>query len=155
MTYEVVISGDVYSALTFRTLRFPLYTECEPIDLSVPGTVLGNVGITTPAQAEVEVENASELGTEWSFSLDEVKLSVNGSYSTQADAAELAPAYLVLKSAEETKVYDLTQFGAAAEEGTNVTVSGWVSPVGLEGTLWDLYVVVEGTAAKAALPVQF
>ena len=42
------------------------------------------------------------------------------------------------------KTYALSQFGSQGEEGTNVSVTGWVSTVGLEGSSWEIYLSVDG-----------
>ena len=56
----------------------------------------------------------------------------------------LEDAYVILVSGNETKAYALTQYGTAGDDATKVTVSGWVSPVGLEGKTWDIYLSVDG-----------
>lgn len=69
---------------------------------------------------------------------------MKGAYTTDKASDALEDAYVILVSGNETKAYALTQYGTAGDDATKVTVSGWVSPVGLEGKTWDIYLSVDG-----------
>ena len=81
----------------------------------------------------------------WNFVLDGSKISLTGSYQTEAAADDLAPGKLILVSGDSRRAYNLTQSAAAGDNGTNVTVKGWTSVDGLEGQDWDIYLEVDGT----------
>ena len=69
---------------------------------------------------------------------------MKGAYTTDKASDALEDAYVILVSGDETKAYALTQYGTAGDDATKVTVSGWVSPVGLEGKSWNIYLSVDG-----------
>ena len=144
LVFEMVISGDTYASLTYRSFRMPLYAEGAGLDVTAKGVLLGNLGETAQAEAEISFDDVQTLPDGWNFTLDAAKLSLTGSYSTEAAADALTDGYLVLKNGEEIKVYALSQYGSQGDEGTNVSVTGWVSPVGLEGSTWEIYLSVDG-----------
>ncbi len=145
LVFEMKISGDSYVSLTYRSLRIPMYTEGANLDVTTEPEVLGNLGQTPVAEAQISLDHTQPLdGSGWEFTLDSMKLSLNGGYKTQTAADALEDGYLVLKNGEEIKAYGLTQHGTDGEGETNVTVSGWVSPVGLEGNTYEIYLVLDG-----------
>lgn len=156
LAFEMKISGDSYASLTYRSFRMPLYTEGAGLDVTVEGEILGGLGQTTPVQTEISFENARPLEKEgWKFILDPVKLSLSGSYQTQTGSEALKDGYLVLKSGEEVKTYLLTQYGTDSEEGTKVSVTGWVSPTGLERKTYEIYLVLDGVTYQTCYSVEF
>lgn len=155
LVFEMKISGDSYASLTYRSLRMPFYSEGANLDVAAEPEVLGNLGQTPTVQAEVSLEDAQPLeASGWEFTLDTVKLSLTGSYKTQTAADALGEGYLVLKNDEEAKAYELTQHGTDGEGETSVTVSGWVSPVGLEGNTYEIYLVLDGVAYQTGYSME-
>lgn len=144
LVYEMVISGETYASLTYRSFRMPLYTEGAGLDITQTGELLGNLGETAQTEASVSFDDVQTLPEGWTMTLDAVKLSLKGSYTTDAAADALTDGYLILKNGDEVKTYALSQFGSQGEEGTNVSVTGWVSTVGLEGSSWEIYLSVDG-----------
>lgn len=156
LIFEMKISGETYASLTYRSLRMPLYTEEAGLDVSVPGTLAGGLGQTKEAEAEISFEQVENLETEgWSFGLDAAKMTVKGVYKTKTASEALGDGYLVLKNGEDVKAYSLTQYGTDGEEGTSVAVSGWVSPTGLEGNTFEVYLVLDGTTFQTGQSVEF
>lgn len=144
LAYEILISGDTYASLTYRSLRLPLYTEGATLDVNAKGELLGTLGETATADYTAPLDDAAALPDGWEFTLDDAKFSLKGAYTTDKASDALEDAYVILVSGDETKAYALTQYGTAGEDATKVTVSGWVSPVGLEGKTWDIYLSVDG-----------
>lgn len=147
LAFELVISGDTASSLTYRSLSLPLYTEGAALDVTAKGELLGGLGVTPVSQAEFssqDLENAGALASDsFSFTLDPVKLSLTGLYETQEAADSLKDAYLILKCDDEVKAYSLTQYGSEGESATKVSVSGWVSIEGLEGHTYQIYLSLD------------
>lgn len=143
LSFELTISGDTYNALTYRSFRMPLYTEGK-YDVSAVPEVYGSLGETSYEESEADVSNAKALADGWDFVLDGSKLSVNGSYQTDAAADQLVPGKMILVSGDSKRAYNLTQTAAAGDNGTNVTVKGWTSVDGLEGQEWDIYLELDG-----------
>ena len=144
LAYEILISGDTYASLTYRSLRLPLYTEGATLDVNAKGELLGTLGETATADYTAPLDDAAALPDGWEFTLDDAKFSLKGAYTTDKASDALEDAYVILVSGNETKAYALTQYGTAGDDATKVTVSGWVSPVGLEGKTWDIYLSVDG-----------
>ena len=144
LSFELTISGDTYNALTFRSFRMPLYTEGK-YDVAAVPEVYGSLGETSYEESDADVSSAEALPDGWNFVLDGSKISLTGSYQTEAAADELAPGKLILVSGDSKRAYNLTQSAAAGDNGTNVTVKGWTSVDGLEGQDWDIYLEVDGT----------
>ncbi len=144
LAYEIVISGDTYASLTYRSLRLPLYTEGATLDVNAKGELHGTLGETATADYTVAFEDAAALPEGWEFTLDDAKFSLKGAYTTDKASDALEDAYVILVSGNEMKAYSLTQYGTDGDDATKVTVSGWVSPVGLEGKTWDIYLSVDG-----------
>lgn len=144
LSFELTISGDTYNALTFRSFRMPLYTEGKYDVVAVP-EVYGSLGETSYEESDADVSSAEALPDGWNFVLDGSKISLTGSYQTEAAADDLAPGKLILVSGDSRRAYNLTQSAAAGDNGTNVTVKGWTSVDGLEGQDWDIYLEVDGT----------
>lgn len=42
LAYEILISGDTYASLTYRSLRLPLYTEGATLDVNAKGRAAWN-----------------------------------------------------------------------------------------------------------------
>ena len=143
LSFELIISGDTYNALTYRSFRMPLYTEGK-YDVSVVPEVYGSLGETSYEESEADVSKAKALADGWEFVLDGSKISVNGSYQTEAAADQLVPGKMILVSGDSKRAYNLTQTAAAGDNGTNVTVKGWTSVDGLEGQDWDIYLELDG-----------
>ena len=144
LSFELTISGDTYNALTFRSFRMPLYTEGK-YDVAAVPEVYGSLGETSYEESDGDVSSAEALPDGWNFVLDGSKISLTGSYQTEAAADDLAPGKLILVSGDSRRAYNLTQSAAAGDDGTNVTVKGWTSVDGLEGQDWDIYLEVDGT----------
>ena len=144
LSFELTISGDTYNALTFRSFRMPLYTEGK-YDVAAVPEVYGSLGETSYEESDADVSSAEALPDGWNFVLDGSKISLTGSYQTEAAADDLAPGKLILVSGDSRRAYNLTQSAAAGDNGTNVTVKGWTSVDGLEGQDWDIYLEVDGT----------
>ncbi|MGO4947735.1 aryl-sulfate sulfotransferase [Blautia sp. Sow4_E7] len=144
LSFELTISGDTYNALTFRSFRMPLYTEGK-YDVAAVPEVYGSLGETSYEESDADVSSAEALPDGWNFVLDGSKISLTGSYQTEAAADELTPGKLILVSGDSKRAYNLTQSAAAGDNGTNVTVKGWTSVDGLEGQDWDIYLEVDGT----------
>lgn len=144
LSFELTISGDTYNALTFRSFRMPLYTEGK-YDVAAVPEVYGSLGETSYEESDADVSSAEDLPDGWNFVLDGSKISLTGSYQTEAAADDLAPGKLILVSGDSRRAYNLTQSAAAGDNGTNVTVKGWTSVDGLEGQDWDIYLEVDGT----------
>ena len=143
LSFELIISGDTYNALTYRSFRMPLYTEGK-YDVSAVPEVYGSLGETSYEESEADVSKAKALADGWEFVLDGSKISVNGSYQTEAAADQLVPGKMILVSGDSKRAYNLTQTAAAGDNGTNVTVKGWTSVDGLEGQDWDIYLELDG-----------
>nr|WP_295277445.1 aryl-sulfate sulfotransferase [uncultured Blautia sp.] len=143
LSFELTISGDTYNALTYRSFRMPLYTEGK-YDVSAVPEVYGSLGETSYEESEADVSKAKALADGWDFVLDGSKISVNGSYQTEAAADQLVPGKMILVSGDSKRAYNLTQTAAAGDNGTNVTVKGWTSVDGLEGQEWDIYLELDG-----------
>lgn len=144
LSFELTISGDTYNALTFRSFRMPLYTEGK-YDVAAVPEVYGSLGETSYEESDADVSSAEALPDGWNFVLDGSKISLTGSYQTEAAADDLTPGKLILVSGDSRRAYNLTQSAAAGDNGTNVTVKGWTSVDGLEGQDWDIYLEVDGT----------
>ena len=143
LSFELIISGDTYNALTYRSFRMPLYTEGK-YDVSAVPEVYGSLGETSYEESEADESKAKALADGWEFVLDGSKISVNGSYQTEAAADQLVPGKMILVSGDSKRAYNLTQTAAAGDNGTNVTVKGWTSVDGLEGQDWDIYLELDG-----------
>ncbi|MGO5543107.1 aryl-sulfate sulfotransferase [Blautia sp. HCP3S3_H10_1] len=143
LSFELTISGDTYNALTFRSFRMPLYTEGK-YDVEAVPEVYGTLGETSYEEADADVSSAQALPDGWNLVLDGSKISVNGSFQTDAAADALVPGKMILVSGDSQRAYALTQSAAAGDNGTNVTVKGWTSVDGLEGQDWDIYLDLDG-----------
>ena len=150
LAYELTVSGNGMASLSFRSLRYPMYAEGMITEIGTPGQVFGSLG-ETPAVREGNVEKAlSETGEPaplpgkgWNFRLDEIKLFFSGQYSTQTPAEQLTPGFLILHSEQENRIYPITSNATATDNGTGVSVNGWVSTEGL-GNGWQILVYLDG-----------
>lgn len=158
LVYEIKISDPGFAALTYRSLRIDLYSEGLGIDVNAECKVLGDLGQTPVADTEVLFDDAQTLDmTGWTFTQDSVKLAFNGTYTTETKAEELKDGFLVLKNGDDVKAYSITQNGTANEDGTvtNVAANGWVAPVGLEGSVYEIYLVLDGVTYQTGYSVEF
>ena len=143
LTFELTISSDTYNALTYRSFRMPLYTKGK-YDVTAVPEVLGSLGETSYEEGNVQTDGAAALSDGWSLVLDGSKISVTGSFQTDAAVDVLTPGKMILVSGASQRVYNLTQSAAAGEDGTNVTAKGWTSVEGLEGQDWEIYLELDG-----------
>ncbi|MCD8014140.1 MAG: aryl-sulfate sulfotransferase [Lachnospiraceae bacterium] len=157
LTYELTISADSYISETYRSARISLYRENANLDVTLAPVLLGNLGETATAEPETEIsfESAQTLPDGWSFSLDAVKLTVNGTFTTETSSDDLPDGHLILKSEGETLAYSLTQTATENDDGTSVAVKGWVSPVGLEDAVWEIYLLLDGVTYQSGYSVEF
>lgn len=155
LIFEMKISGDSYASLTYRSFRMPFYTQGAGLDVTQTGEVLGNLGQTAEADVQISFEGVKSLeGEGWNFTLDDTKMSLSGTYKTQTSADALGEGYLVLKDGETVKAYSLTQNATDGEEETSVSVTGWVSNVGLEGSTYDIYLVLDGVTYQTGYSME-
>lgn len=152
---EITIEGDTYASLSFRSLRCPLYTEGNSYpDIRVPAVLKGSPGETAQAQPENQDEILAALETAqilpeegWTFNRDQVRITFNGTYQTETQAAEITQAYLILKNGEEVRFYRAASNAVTKEDVTSASVNGWVCAEGLpdsgqvllwlDGQAWD------------------
>ena len=144
LSFELTISGDTYQALTYRSFRMGAYESGE-YDITAVPEILGSLGETPYEELSLDVTKAETAATGWEVVQDGKKISVEGLYTTEKDASELADGYLVLDGASGQRSYKLTQSGVSRDDGTNVTAKGWVSTDGLDGEEWNIYLDVDGT----------
>jgi PBP1b-binding outer membrane lipoprotein LpoB len=132
--------------LTYRTLREEPYADTGVYDVTAKGTFMGNLGVSQPAAATVDLTNA-ELNQDISFTLDPTKLTLKASYNPES-AQNLPDSYLVLNKADGSNlVYKLTQSATTDKAGkVTASVNGWISTYGLEGQAYNIYAVLGGTA---------
>ena len=150
LAYELTVSGSGMASLSFRSLRYPMYAEGMLTDISTPGEVLGTLGRKPQEQGEdaakalANLENPQPLtGKGWTFTLDEIKLSFSGQYSTQTPADQVPSGLLILHGEQEDRAYAITSNATATEDGTGVSVNGWVGTEGL-GTGWQILLYLDG-----------
>lgn len=157
LIFELTISGDTFRSQTYRTLVLSVYTEGAALDVTQTGVLLGSLGekSTVEPEEEISFENTEALPDGWTFSRDATKATLSGSFITETAAADLADGYLVLKNDDETKVYSLTQTTTESDGTTTVAVKGWVSPDGLEGSTWEIYLVLDGVTYESGYSVEF
>lgn len=132
--------------LTYRTLREEPYADTGVYDITAKGTYMGSLGVSQPAAATVDLTNA-ELNQGITLTLDPTKLTLTSSYNPES-AENLPDSYLVLNKADGSNiVYKLTQSVTTNKDGkVTASVNGWISTTGLEGQVYNLYVVMGGTA---------
>ena len=146
LIYELVISGDTYLSLSFRSSRISLYGEDCAQNIEALPEYLGGLGVTEPERTEpAETPVRTLEAQEWSFVLDAVKLTVNGTYSSAKKADEIAADYLVLSDGKESRYYPVTQYKTESEDGNaaSVSVSGWLSRGALEGSC-SIWMMLDG-----------
>lgn len=155
LIFELTISGDTYNCQTYRSLALPLYTEDGDLDVTQIGVLLGSLGETSTVEPESEIsfDSTEKLPDGWSFTLDAVKLTLSGSYTTETSSEDLADGYLVLKSGDETRIYGITQTATETDGGTTVVTSGWISTEGLQDATWEIYLVLDGTTYRSGYAV--
>ena len=149
LTYEITVESDTASALTYRSFRLNMYGNGASIDFDTEPEVLGGLGETSYATAKTDISSAEALPDGWNITLDDLKLSVQGTYNTEASAEELKDGSLILVNGDEQRSYALTQSATAGDNGSSVSAKGWTSVDGLEGKTWDIYVAVDGKVYAA------
>ena len=137
LAYEIVISGDAFGALSFRTLRYAPYAEGSGLDISASAQLKGSFGETAQTEPETEITEA-EIGSAeplnkegWTFNRDQTKISFTGSYQTETPADELGKDYLILENEGEIRTYAIVSNAVNGEDKTGVNVRGWVAMDGL------------------------
>ena len=156
LVYEMVISGDAIGALSYRSLRLPMYGEGDlDLEAAING-LKGDLGEKKPVEEEIVLDGAEALPEgDWAFKLDDTKFTVSGTYTTEAAADALEAAYLVFECGDEVKAWSLTQNGTAKDDGTTaVKVTGWTSTTGLEGKVWHVYLIMDGKTYDTGKGVQ-
>ena len=133
LTYEITVESDTASALTYRSFRLNMYGNGASIDFDTEPEVLGGLGETSYATAKTDISSAEALPDGWNITLDDLKLSVQGTYNTEASAEELKDGSLILVNGDEQRSYALTQSATAGDNGSSVSAKGWTSVDGLEG----------------------
>ena len=127
LAYELVLSGETFLSLAFRSARMPLYAPGRGLDLSLAPVQLGGLG-QTPCEITEPVEAIGVLDKAgWQFDSDGFKLAVNGAWESEKKAEELGAFALLLQSEAETRCYGLTVFPTEGENGTSLALDGWVS----------------------------
>ncbi len=155
LVYELQISGDGIGALTFRSFRIPIYAAGADQDVTSEGVLMGKLGEKPTVENSISIDDAEAMDiTGWNFALDDTKFTVAGTYNTETKAAELKEGYLVLKNGDDVKFYAINQNGSDGENGTAVSVSGWTAVDGLEGSTYEIYLVLDGKAYAAGKQVQ-
>lgn len=146
LAYELTISGETYLSLSFRSSRMPLYVEGAYPDPNAAPVRLGKLGLMPCARTSEPLTDVLPMPEEgWSFTLDDVKLSVKGTFRSEKTADALGECSLILQSEQEARYYPLTQFPTENENGVSVAVEGWVSTHLPEGT-YEILVMVDGMA---------
>ena len=149
LTYEITVESDTAAALTYRSFRLNMYGNGASIDFDTEPEVLGSLGETSYDTVKTDISSAEALPDGWNITLDDLKLSVQGIYNTEASAEELKDGSLILVNGDEQRSYDLTQSATAGDNGSSVSAKGWTSVDGLEGKTWDIYVAVDGKVYAA------
>ena len=153
LTYEITVESDTAAALTYRSFRLNMYGNGASIDFDTEPEVLGSLGETSYDTAKTDISSAEALPDGWNITLDDLKLSVQGTYNTEASAEELKDGSLILVNGDEQRSYDLTQSATAGDNGSSVSAKGWTSVDGLEGKTWDIYVAVDGKVYAAGFQI--
>ena len=149
LTYEITVESDTAAALTYRSFRLNMYGNGASIDFDTEPEVLGSLGETSYDTVKTDISSAEALPDGWNITLDDLKLSVQGIYNTEASAEELKDGSLILVNGDEQRSYALTQSATAGDNGSSVSAKGWTSVDGLEGKTWDIYVAVDGKVYAA------
>ncbi len=147
---EITVEGDAFASLSYRSLRCPMYSVSTYPNISTPAILRGNLGESAQADPEEITVSAEDLkqaqalpSDDWQFTRDEIKITLTGTYDTQAAADEITSSYMILNSGVETRIYPLTSNAVEREGNTGVSVSGWVSAVGLDDS-YDVYLLLDG-----------
>ena len=150
LTYEITVESDTASALTYRSFRLNMYGNGASIDFDTEPEVLGKPLEKLPMLQQKRIFLQQEaLPDGWNITLDDLKLSVQGTYNTEASAEELKDGSLILVNGDEQRSYALTQSATAGDNGSSVSAKGWTSVDGLKGKTWDIYVAVDGKVYAA------
>lgn len=118
LTYEITVESDTASALTYRSFRLNMYGNGASIDFDTEPEVLGGLGETSYATEKTDISSAEALPDGWNITLDDLKLSVQGTYNTEASAEELKDGSLILVNGDEQRSYALTQSATAGDNGS-------------------------------------
>ena len=144
LTYEITVSSDGAAALSYRSFRMSLYGDNTAIDFDTEPEVLGSLGETPYDTEEVDVSGAEALPEGWTVTLDDLKVSLQGTYQTDKGKDELEDGKLILVSEDQQRVYALTQSATEGDDGTSVSVKGWTSVDGLSEKTWKVYISADG-----------
>ncbi len=129
--------------LTYRTLRLSPYKDLFGFDIAKSGKYLGNQGDQSTEDVEINLATAEEAQNV-TVSLDPTKMTLSASYTipTQED---LKDSYIVLAKEDGTYLtFATNQSTVEGEENVKVTVDGWVSSAAVEGSAYDVYIVLGG-----------
>ena len=159
-TYIQQIENDelvwelAYTGLTYRAFRADPYAVAGNFDLSAQPAWHGSMADSIVLDKAYETENAAELSmnaeiTDYPFEA----LRIAGTYVEPADA-ELADYAVILVDANGAQTaFDLHYYTSNAEDGTLITLDGWVSTTGLEPGAYDLYLVINGAVCDTGMVV--
>jgi arylsulfate sulfotransferase len=129
--------------LTYRTFRLSPYDDVDNYDVAVEGKYLGSLGFTETVDVSVDLKDSVQAEN-CILTLDPTKLTFSSSY-TVASTDDLKDSYLVLQKDDGTvMVYSTAQ--THIENDVAVNVTGFISTTGLEGSTYDVYVVLSGNA---------
>ncbi len=145
LAYELTVSGETYLSLAFRSSRLPMYREGGYPDPTVAPLRVGRLGETPCDEITAPLTDAQTIDEGWTFALDDVKLSVKGTFRTDKAEEEVGECCLVLQSETEARHYNLTRFATQGESGLSVALEGWVSAALPQGR-YQALVVLDGVA---------
>ncbi len=132
--------------LTYRSFRLSVYEDANNFDVAAKGKYLGGLGITETVDVPLELKD-TELTENFKLTLDPTKLYLSSKY-TITSIDDLEDSYLVLRKEDGTVIsYSTTQTQIENKNEVTVNVTGWISTTGLEGSSYDIYVVLGGNVS--------
>lgn len=147
LAYELTVSGETYLSLAFRSSRIPMYREGGYPDPTAAPIRVGSCTETPSTGTSEPVAEAQPLEEGWSFALDDMKLTVKGTFHTDKAEDEIGECCLILQNENEALHYALTRMATQGESGLSVALDGWVSAalpqgryqvlVELDGVVYD------------------
>lgn len=144
LTYELTISGDTYLSLAFRSARIPMYSAGAYLNPAAEPVRMGRLSETLCDAITEPLSDALPIEEGFTFSMDDVKLSVKGTFHSDKAADELGNCSLILQSEEAARHYKLTLYATEGENGLSVALEGWVSTMLPEGR-YQVLVALDGT----------
>lgn len=121
-----------------------MYGSGDGPNLAIAPVQLGSMGETACAQTTEPIADAQPLEAEgWTFALDGVKLTVNGTW--QGEQEPTGDFSLVLQSEDQARYYPMTRYANQGDAGVSVALSGWVSRQ-LPAGRYQILVVLDGVA---------